>query len=404
MRRSRLFTSDGGFLHYTVLNYIDKGLNFVIPFLILKSHFTTVYADVEYLISISLLLSSFSDLGLRQYLFYAYRDVKDGNQFCLEIDRLTYLLVGGYVILSLLIYFLTGLNNLLLYCLFRCIFLTFINVKGSVCRLKDKPTDVFKYSLSINVLITFVLVVFKYIDADFNLVSYASIYIMFAGFVLMKMFYLIYEDRRLIYKILSLIRKSIYYAYPLILILIMTNIQNNIAKIYGYQKLSMDDFQSLAILLRCFTFLLLAHASVISYFSKYIYISVGGIKKADFFKYLYLILVAFVIMFSFILVSNYFLILGYISFNIEFYILLITYFCMMIRAYIEQYFGKFALLRYPTISTAISFLFFLIPFLCFDIFDNSLIALLSILMLSEIINMLMIIYFYKFKLKRHIYE
>jgi hypothetical protein len=390
-----------GFLYYTTLNYIDKGLNFFCPFLFLKFQPGTVYADIEYLISISLLISSFSDIGLRQYLFYAYRNSNNRSEFCDEAHQESFILLSGYVILFLVMTALFSFSSVLMYGLLRGIFLTYINIESCICRLKDNPSKIFYYSILTNTSIITILLICIQIERTMLVWMYASIYIAFSCGVFIKAIEVWRKSGiNCVLRTFILLKKSLYYSFPLILVLIMAGIQNNIIKLYGYNKLSINEFESLAVLLRCFTFLLLAHTSIVNYFAKHIYTAIGGINRKELISYFIFIFSVYACMLILLLLSNNYSIIGRkIIFDNRFIILSITYLCMMTRAYIEQYFGKFAKLKYALLSMSISFGVCTTLFsLWIGLSGNSIVLLLLILMFSELLNLTITISIYKNKI------
>ena len=65
---------------YSVLNFIDKGLIFLTPLIILKFFDDKVlYNTIEYVYSISTILVIFFDLGLKNYIFFYLKKSKTYN-------------------------------------------------------------------------------------------------------------------------------------------------------------------------------------------------------------------------------------------------------------------------------------------------------------------------------------
>ena len=60
------------------ITYADRLLAFAVPFFVLKGlHDETAYTAVEYIISVSVMVTTFGDLGIRNYILYQYRQSGD---------------------------------------------------------------------------------------------------------------------------------------------------------------------------------------------------------------------------------------------------------------------------------------------------------------------------------------
>lgn len=60
------------------ITYADRLLAFAVPLLVLKGlHDATAYTAVEYIISLSVMVATFGDLGIRNYILYQYRQSGD---------------------------------------------------------------------------------------------------------------------------------------------------------------------------------------------------------------------------------------------------------------------------------------------------------------------------------------
>lgn len=60
------------------ITYADRLLAFVVPFFVLKGlHDETAYTTIEYIISISVMIATFGDLGIRNYILFQYRQSGD---------------------------------------------------------------------------------------------------------------------------------------------------------------------------------------------------------------------------------------------------------------------------------------------------------------------------------------
>lgn len=385
-------------LLYTILNYIDKFFNFLIPFIILKLH-GYVYSEIEYLISISLIFSSFTDLGLRQYSFYAYRHSSNNNLLLNQLEYTNQLLIIIYGIITLIGFF-SKINILIIYGIYKGIFQTFINIESSITRLRDNPNKVLWINILVNNIIILILVLFYFAKIKFQPIEYIIIYIVFSGLYVFKFILNLKNKIFKIRQLFNIIVSSLKYAYPSIIILCITGIENNIAKIYGYDYLPQETFKYLAILLRFFSIIILAHTSLIGFKSKHIYTSQDNIKKKDIKDQLIYVISAYLLMIILIYISNKLNLFNVrILFNNDFLIISVTYTCMIIRAFIEPYFAKHSRLYLLLIPSLSSFIFIILSLINFRESLN-LSLLLFIILCGELISTIIQLIIYKYKIER----
>lgn len=383
--------------YYTFLNYLDKGLNFLIPLIILKiiPRNSTLYSDIEYLISISLIISSFLDIGLRSYLFYGFRNAINKNAFLEYANLLLSFLIGAYtLVLIVSIPFLTN-NWLFVFIGFRTIYLTYTYIKASILRLEDKPSTIFLYTSLLSILISIIIVISVFLNIEYNLIGYSIPYIIFClviSIIFISKSNAINQNRK---RLLLMLNNSIKFAWPLMLTLVLSTFQNNFAKIYGYNRLTQSEFESFAILLRIFMILFLSHTSAIAFYTKSIYMGPNGFDIKIYTRYLAIIGLGFLAMILFVYISNRFQILSQIKWDVNFLVLLLTYIFMMNRNYLEQYFGKYHQLKYLIISTSLGFVSFLLLFIVFTMIAISITKVLIAILASEFISFLIVAFFYQ---------
>lgn len=394
--KSKILNIQGLYL-YTILNYIDKSLNFLIPFLVLKIIPTQgIYAELEYILSISIILSSFLDLGLRSYLFYGYKRAIDKQKFCVQSNDLLIIILSIYLILYATSIPIFGVNLTLFFCVIRSLFLTFINVKSSIFRLEDKPTTIFFYSSIVSILIALIIVISFFFKIKYNLFIYSLPYILFCIIIIYKLVERFRTYYLELFTLMPIIKKSFLYSWPLAVTLIMTAFQNNFAKLYGYNQLPVDEFESFAVFLRFFMLLLLAHTSAINYYTKAIYSGLDIFNYKIYLKYISIISMGLALMISSIFISNHYNLLHHINLNIDFYLVLLAYIFMMNRTFAEQYFGKYNKLKFVLFSSSFAFVTFLLIFGVFYFTTGiSITKVLLSILISEFVNFLTIILGYK---------
>lgn len=389
-----------GIIWYSALNYFDKGLTFIIPFLILKNFNEGIYSKLEYLISITLIVSSFLDLGLRTYFFYGFRKENDKETFLKSAKSLRSVLIFIYAFIGIIITGLSGFYSFIFFCVVRILFLTFINLQASIYRIEDKPTNIFLFSSVLSLCIVVIVIACLLFNGPYNLLIYSIPYILFFVWIILKNFYLFFSPRLNILGTISLFKKGIKYGWPFIFTTGIITLQNNFAKLYGYNCLSTQEFTTLAIIMRCFTIVLLAYSAAGAFYQKQIYTREHGFLWDLYVKFQLAILGGIVLMFTFIFVSNKIGILPHIPYSKEFWIIFTTYIITFNRAYIEFFFGKYNKLSLLLSSVGIAFFCFLTGMFILSHFDIlNLINLLLLLLFVEIANTTALVIFYIYALR-----
>lgn len=394
--RSRL----QGIIWYSVLNYFDKGLTFIIPFLILKNFNEGIYSELEYLISITLVVSSFLDIGLKVYFFYGFRKKNDKETFLQSAKSLEFILIFIYAIIGIIVTILSGFDSFIFFCVVRILFLTFINLQASIYRIEDKPTNIFLFSSILSLCIIVIVMGCLVLNKPYNLLIYSIPYILFFLWIILKNLYLFFSSRVNILETICLGKEGIRYGWPFIFTTGIITLQNHFAKLYGYNSLSSQEFTTLAIIMRCFTIVFLMYSAVGAFYHKQIYMRGHGFLWDIYVKFQLAILCGIFLMFTFIFISNETNILPHIPYSKEFWIIFTTHIIVFNRAYIESFFGKYNKIFLLLFSIGISFVCFLIGIFMLSHFNIlNLINLLLLLLLVEIVyaTALVILYVYIIK-------
>lgn len=405
----RLVSIHRGLIIYTILNYIDKFLNFFTPFLILKFQGVN-YTEIEYLISISLIFSSFSDLGLRQYFFYSYRVSDKREATLMRCQETTSTLIVFYTLIGCIGFWF---NNyiLVIYGIIKGIFQTYINLESSISRLQDNPNKVLWINMTVSIIIIGLFIVLHVSNYTFTPFDYTLAYIIFCIALTVRFF--IRPRKNYEYEVprwsigekiklsLRVLIGSIKFAYPTIVILIINGIETNLSKVYGYDSLTEDSYKYMAVLLRFFSILILAHSSLIGFKSKQIYLAEGGIRQRDILTQVIFVASAYMLMVILIVGSNYFNLLNLdIQFNNIFFIASVTYLCMICRAFLEPYFAKHHKLHLLMVPSIISLTTIGLLFVGLRGQLNQLPILMGIIMVGEILSTSLVLIFYKMKIHR----
>lgn len=331
---------------YSVLNFIDKGLIFLTPLIILKFFDDKVlYNTIEYVYSISTILVIFFDLGLKNYIFFYLKKSKTYNQDLNNINNtfyfyIFYIFVFLGIILTL--YYLNNLNHLkyiLGLIIIRILYLTIINFYKIVYRANDIPSKIFIFSIPVS-LVTFVLLYINYVFLNFD-----NLLIFFMAQSLFLILYIIvkFNFKSIVTKINSkiiLLKKSLKFTFPLMLSVMFYNSMMNYGKIYSFNFLNVEEMTFLSFSQRLFIILTFFHATYIGFFQKKIYLtSDNHFNKRLFINYfLLIILINIILTFSSSYISTIFNV-RITNFNII--VLLSTHSCLWcFSAYFETYLTK----------------------------------------------------------------
>ena len=295
---------------YSFFNFVDKILIFLLPLIVLKIYDDkNLYNSLEYIYSLSVIIVIFFDLGLKNYTFYFLKQSSDLNKDIKKIDNTFYFFL---IILSLsLILFFTFFekfyNQILILIFIRVIYLTLISFYKIYFRAKDKPSKIFLFSIPVNIL-TLILMILNFLYLKEN-----SLLIFFVFQILLILLYFffrinfIYKIKSNIKNYISILKKSFYFSYPLMLSILFYNFMLNYGKIYSFNFLSQEQMSFLSLVQRMFVILTFFHATYVSYFQKRIFISddrfINKTIFVDYFKIIIFISVILLILTPF--VANY---------------------------------------------------------------------------------------------------
>ena len=334
---------------FVFLNYLDKGLSFILPLLILYlTSNIELYNNIEYIFSIASIIAVLVELGGRIYIFYAYtHDDSEHREQLLENVKKSYLLLNSIYIAISFIFIICNrlaLANIVLYLIvIRSLFLFFINSYANFSRLKDKPQNVLYFSICINIISILVIVLF-YKQSDDN-IEY-SLFLFFITQILFLIYLsligLKHFNQRNIKFTLKYIRKAFLFSWPVILNLLLITFINNYGKILVFNNFSDYEMYSFSYMLRISMIIQMAHSSIIAFYSKEVYLdSKKNINKKIYQTYILFLILAMLGCVSIVLVINKLDIIPPIEVNSTtlFLILYVFFWCQY--SYFEQYLGKY---------------------------------------------------------------
>ncbi len=271
-----LLRRHAGLLLYTVLNYLDKAFAVAVPLVLLwATKDQGLYNQVEYIYALGALAVVALELGVRNYLLFGYREAPDRDQFLVDGHNhfllLNLLYAGlGLLVIGTLAALGLGSPGLWLLVGVRTLYNALFSFYSILVRLQDRPSAVFALSLGANAGTCLLVGLFYFWGGRLTLpLVFATQALLVAALVGIAL------RRRLWRQFLSLrayLRKTLAYAWPIILNVFLVVAIQNVGKLYAQNALSADEMTRLALAQRITMVIHLGHGSAIGYLSKRIFI------------------------------------------------------------------------------------------------------------------------------------
>lgn len=264
--------SNKSLLTYTFINYFDKFITFSLPLIVLYLiKDINLYNNVEYILSFANVGVVVAELGTRLYFLYGYRIRKEESKAYIErVTTYFYWVFFLYSTLGILTFsaslFLSSISNLVPLIFIRVLVLYFINFFSVYYRLIDRPQNILFFNILINVLtIVFVMMCYNFLG------STQPFY-----FFLAQLLFLIYIFFKSVKKIqltqlnglINYIQKAVSFSWPLVINILIVTFINNYGKIYAFNHFTEGEMYNFSYVLRLAMIVQLAHASVITFYSK----------------------------------------------------------------------------------------------------------------------------------------
>ncbi len=352
-------------LYFICLNYLDKGLAFLLPIFIL--YFTkniSAYNDIEYIFSIANILVVLLDLGGKIYMMYGYSNQKDKNCFLQGVKGFYYIINTIYILIVFGIFItcqLTGFMKIIIFFIsIRSLFLLFINYFSIYFRLIDKPQNIIYFSLIINLLTICVLIFCNKIISDtYFLYYFFSIQFLFVISLAFNGWK--YLNKNMIKFSVNYLKNSLKFAWPIILNLLIVTMINNYGKIYIFNQFSEKQMFVFSYLLRISMIVQMVHSSIVAFYSKSIYLDKNNNINFKIYKlYTFCLIFSFLFCYIIIITMNSIKSLPNVPLNHLSIILLIYIFIWCQQSYFEQYLNKKNKNRWVLYISGIAMLFYAI--------------------------------------------
>lgn len=265
-----------GLIRYTALNYVDKGLSFAIPLIVLwMFEDKKLYNEIEYIYSIAAVLSVLIEVGVRNYSLYAYKIATDREQLTRDVKGIFLFQFAVYVGIGIVsgtaLYFATGgIRLIFMFVAVRALFMYFVSFFTIYYRLVDRPSAVFGFSIGANVLTIGVLLWSRQQGHGSMLV-----YFFVSQFILVlatSAYFLFNRSTVSLDRFFTYIRGALKYSWPIIANVMVFMAINSYGRVYAQNFLSQDAMFHISMVQRLAYVIQLAHVSGIGYLSKRVFI------------------------------------------------------------------------------------------------------------------------------------
>ena len=385
--------SHRGLIWYTILNCVDKLINFILPILILVLFDNKqLYNEIEYIYSVSLIVIVFIE-SQRYYLFYGYRKSKNRDIFIYESRKLFEISILAYFILGSIYVYIDshfqgkGIDKLHVYIVIRTLYSCIANFLNSYYRLIDRPSKIFVITILINILTILLLISADNLNFDIGFVYFFIPSLLVVTFIL-KGVVSLYKNSIDI----SYVRGMLKYSWPVIISLLSFALVNNYGKIYAFNNMSQQEMYEFSYAMRISLIILMIHTSFWAYYSKTIYLR-GRIDSNLMKWYLLFLLIACLFSISITYLWNIFFPSKVIALNWGFVLLIIYTFFFCFKSCYEMYFSIWNknkwLLLFSIISCVIYLAILHIPY------NVTLLLLSTSLAVSGILNFIMVYLYVK---------
>lgn len=244
----------------------DKGLSFLSPLLVLYIfHNENMYISLEYVLSLSLLVLTFSDMGVKNYIAYSGFKLENTNLQNDIIGSIYLISVTGFVLIFLSYLtssFLCVVDRIVTLVLIQTFSLTLLGIISQTFIVIGFPAFHNLIALLTKTITIGILgIVYVY---NFEL----KIEYFFISNMVLVFGALYYAYRRSssgnvsLVKTFVFIRKSIIYSWPLLLSMLFSLLVMNLAKIYSFSGLEKNITTGFFFWSRVMTILQLVHLAV----------------------------------------------------------------------------------------------------------------------------------------------
>lgn len=273
------FVLKGRIFNSLVVSYADRVAAFAMPLLMLRGATgSEVYLRIEFVIAISVLVATFADAGLRNYVLFHFgrsRDVERTTLFTVRAAIFVFaaqiVLLGAGVAASQALFLASSSYADLWLGVLRGIALSIIGVATQILIIHDRPLVGILLSLSSWLIAAIALVLPQGTSVE------TKVLVFFAASFLVVLSVPILFWRLGVAKPaaegLAFLREATTWGWPLLLGAAATMLIPNITRIYGISNLSATAAIALVFWMRIFSIIQLSHRAAIMIVSRSIFTS-----------------------------------------------------------------------------------------------------------------------------------
>jgi hypothetical protein len=364
-RLSNLVHSHVPLMVYTALNYVDKGLTFAVPVIVLYVFKDRgVYNEIEYVYSIATIVAILIELGVRNYFFYAYKEAGDRTQLVRDVRGYFALQFALYTVLStavLIVCWLTGtgLTTVYVFIVIRSLYLYLVSYFAVYYRLVDTPSKVFALSISVSILTVALILVAQYYLQSVSLVYF---FVSQALLVILAASYFVFSRWEIgMRRLLNYVKASLAFSWPIIIHLFLIMFVNNYGKVYARNFLTEGEMFHLSFVQRAALIIQLAHVSAMGYFSKSLYVDAKNRLNVRIFAvYSFMLALSAVAAFVFLKLFGMVMTMPEIKIDLVAWMLIVYTIVWCYASFFELYFGKMNKTKYIPLSSAVAAIVYLV--------------------------------------------
>lgn len=268
-----------GLIAYTLLNYGDKLLTFLIPLLALYvCKDKLFYTEIEYIYSLAAIVVIAIEGGLVTYFLYAYKESEDRDTLLIRVQRcfqLQFLIYAGIGLVGTLLFWLTDLpmSGTLFFVGIRTLFSYALWYLAIQYRLIDRPSRIFIASYAVNIASIILLLGANYFFPEISMPLFFTGQIALVAALLLGG---VKAWRQLSWADLKAYLIAAWrYTWPVTLTVFLFMFVTNYGKIYARNYLTDADMYTLSFTQRLAMIIQLAHSSAVGYLSKGIFVDKG---------------------------------------------------------------------------------------------------------------------------------
>ena len=271
-------------LSYSFFLFLDKGLSFVLPILLLYITSPSVYAKLEAALAMSILLIPLLDLGTNYYVGFIYK--RDGEACFRHFNRLLLSISLFSIAVAIPLFFLSDFFFIIVLAILRSVHINLYQYGQTKGRLTEKLISPILANITASTCAVVLTLISVFFDVWDN-------YILLSYFIFPPLLFIFLNSRavelpsmqklrEINYKpTLIFIKKSLTFAAPAILNTLLVTGFANLTKIYVLQNFGESDMVRYSFVFRLAMIIQLCHMAVSGYTFKFFLLSINLKRMAS---------------------------------------------------------------------------------------------------------------------------